>query len=303
MGHVRIVHRKPLTSHSDEMVIYRSQRGASFRIDGLRSDLTAWPQRFADECANLLGENLAGLVLVGSAARGDFIDGFSDLDFLFILRSDDETIRRECLHRIYGLKARCEREEGVRYGINAFSESSLFFTSRYPRVSPLALHEFASSNVVLYGTGIEGVVLPNSEDPAVRGFAVGDILEVRSISTRSAIPLHGSALELAVRRAIWLTFRAAKAYLATEGELITGKDAILRDFEQIGPSSELSSALRQLHETRVYWEGVRAKRALLFERYRASIDFINGLADYVQPIVPERKYRTHAQISDLGRIH
>jgi predicted nucleotidyltransferase len=252
-----------------------------------------------DECTNLLGENLAGIVLVGSAARGDFIDGFSDLDFLFILRSHGGTGRGECLRRIHDAKVHYERKQGVRYGINVFSESSLFSTSKYSRVSPLAMHEFASSNVALYGTGIEGVVPPNPEDLLVRGFARDDILEARSISAEITDPLSGSALELAVKRTIWLTFRAAKAYLATEGELIAGKEAILMGFEQASLSSEWSSALRQLYETRINWEGVRARRALLFERYRSSIDFLNGLADYVQPIGPERKRHQH---SISGRI-
>jgi len=271
----------------------------------LRSDLTAWSQRFADESKTLLGENLAGIILVGSAPRGDFIDGFSDLDFLFILRSDDEAIRK-VLQRIYDLRVRCEREQGVRYGINFFTESSLFSPSRYPRINPLALHEFKSSNMILYGTGMEGVVLPDFEDPVVRGFAAGDILETRSISAASAThldPHDGTAIELAVRRAIWHAFKAAKAYLVTEGELITGKNAILRNFEQIGASSELSSVLRQLYETRRYWEEVRANKAFLVDRYRTSIDFINSLADYVQLHFHESKYHMRAQMSGQGRIH
>ena len=103
-------------------------------------------------------------------------------------------------------------------------------------------------------------------------------------------------------RAIWLTFRAAKAFLATEGDPLAGKEAILRGFEQIGPSLVWSRALRQLYETRIDWEGVRAKRALLSDRCRASIDFINGLADYVRPAFPEGRHPGHAHISDLGRI-
>lgn len=232
-----------------------------------------------------MGENLTGIILVGSAARGDFVDGFSDLDLLLILRHDDGAVGNESLRRIAGLRERCVREQGIRYGINVLSERSLFSQSRYPRVNPLALHEFTSSGRALYGTGIGGVGLPNFMSPAIRRFALWDILESRTILMASAPHLETqdrSTLERALRNAIWCTFRAAKDYLVAEGELATGKGAILMEFQEINPRQELSSALRQVLEARDHWEEVRASRALLLDRLRASLDFVNGLAEYVQ---------------------
>jgi len=251
----------------------------------LRSDFDVWSQRFAEESRIRLGGNLAGIILVGSAARGDFVDGFSDLDFLFILRPDDDAFGIEALQRISGLRERFEREQGIRYGINMLSERSLFSQSRYPRVNPLALHEFTSSGKVLYGTGIGGIRLPNFGSPAIKRFALGDILEARTVLTASASYLNHPdrpSLEQALRNAIRCTFRAAKAYLVTEGELATGKDAILRKFQEINPRPELSSALRRVREARDNWEEVRVSRALLLDRLRASLDFVNGLGDHVQ---------------------
>lgn len=251
----------------------------------MRSDLDVWSQRFVEESRIRLGENLTGIILVGSAARGDFVDGFSDLDFLFILRPEGEGVEIEALQRISGLKERCEREQGIRYGINMLSERSLFSQSRYPRVNPLALHEFTSSGKVLYGTGIGGIRLPNYRSPAIKRFALEDIHEARTVLTASTCglnPLDRSSLERALRIAIWCTFRAAKAYLVTEGELVTGKDAILRMFREISPRPELSSALRRVREARDYWEEIRASRALLLDRFHASLDFVNELTEYVQ---------------------
>jgi len=252
--------------------------------DALRSDLDVWSQRFVEESRIRLGESLAGIILVGSAARGDFVDGFSDLDFLFILRPDDEAVMIEALRRISGLRELCEREGGMRYGINILPESSLFSQSRYPRVNPLALHEFASSGKALYGTGIGGIRLPNYGSPAMRRYALGEIEEARTIltSTSSLTTADRPSLERALRIAIWCTFRAAKAYLVTEGELITGKDAISRKFRELNPRPELSSALGRVREARGNWEEVRANRDLLIDRYRASLDFVNGLADHVR---------------------
>jgi len=222
---------------------------------------------------------------VGSAARGDFVDGFSDLDLLFILRHDDGAIGNESLRRIYGLRESCEREHGIRYGINVLSERSLFSRSRYPRVNPLALHEFTSSGKVLYGTGIGGVRLPNFKSPATRRFALRDILESRTILMASASHLKAqdrSTLEQALRNAIWCTFRAAKDYLVAEGELATGKGAILMEFQDINPRQDLNSELRKVLEARDHWGEVRVNRVLLLDRLRASLDFVNGLADYAQ---------------------
>jgi len=251
----------------------------------LRSDFDVWSQRFVEESRIRLGGNLASIILVGSAARGDFVDGFSDLDLLFILRSDDEAIEIEALQRISELKERYEREQGIRYGINVLPESSLFSQTQYPRVNPLALHEFTTSGKALYGTDIGGVRLPNFGSPAIKRFALGDILEARSVLTAYASHLNApdrSSLELALRHAIWCTFRAAKAYLVTEGELDTGKDAILRKFRAISPRPALSSALGRVGEARDHWDEVRVSGTLLLDRYRDSLDFVNGLADLVQ---------------------
>jgi len=254
----------------------------------VRTDINALIDRFTGESLKGWGADLAGVCLVGSAARGDFVEGFSDLDFVIILRSDDDGLRRRILLETRELKSLLEREHGIRFGVNYFSRSELFSPARYPRVNPLAMHEFVSSSRSLWGRGLDEAALPKFESTAIRRFAAADVLRARSILVDSIAHLRPSdeaSLKLAIRQSIWCTYRAAKAYLAAEGDLVTGRDATQERLEQVAPQLKLGYVPRRLSEIRNCWEEVRGHKALLIEGLRDSISFMDGLADRVRAVL------------------
>jgi len=70
-------------------------------IEGLPNDIQKLLQTYAQEVKSMFGEQLEGLLLYGSAVRGEFLPGRSNLNILFLVSSYDSAVLKQysVLHR------------------------------------------------------------------------------------------------------------------------------------------------------------------------------------------------------------
>lgn len=78
-------------------------------FDGLPSETQTIIRSYAKDVANLFGSQLDGMILYGSAVRGDFLPGRSNLNFLLLLSGHD----REILARYAKVHKRWARDQVV----------------------------------------------------------------------------------------------------------------------------------------------------------------------------------------------
>lgn len=175
-------------------------------------------QDFLNRLKALYGEDLISLVLYGSAASGEFVNKYSNLNFLIVLKSTDPEILKKATILV-----------------SKFPQfSPLFFTERYiaesTDVFPIEFLDLKENNILLYGKDVlSGIEI----DTRNLRFQCEQELKVKLISLRNAyvkINNDGPALRAMLFRSATSILHILRNILRLKGrQPVYKKEDILKE--------------------------------------------------------------------------
>jgi predicted nucleotidyltransferase len=210
--------------------------------------------------------SISSLYLSGSLARGDFVEGFSDIDLVAIGKKiDDREIRKL---RTWVNKELEEYELEV--SIKPYNISDI-------EKDKVEAYLISQDSQLLVGEDIlSRISKPDREDIVSYGTRVLD-RQIDDWIRHSDEEIPYSIDE--VSGSIYMVLRLAQSYLLTMGVICYGSKQIYSEFSSQVMDEELVSFVREALELKTSWNLVQADRERLESFYRKAIRFAYHLRD------------------------
>ncbi len=210
---------------------------------------------FVSQCTERFGDRLVSVVLYGSYARGDYTPGFSDLDFLVVLKPDGKKDLERDYRVVSWIKMRISREFGITFDRESviigppsfFRKRKVFFPLEAKTVMGARLVEkqpIGRSPAFLRKTSIHGL---------------RHLAQEWKNRRRKLYPQQRARL------ALNYSIRAAQNALLLKHQVAVHKVDVVRRFEASFPDFEFNWVPRRALRLIRAWERYRTNHRLLAE--------------------------------------